>query len=163
MRATALNHVSIPCLDIEESRRFYQELFAMEDLPAPNFGMAVRWLRLGGLQLHLFQVAELPPHGYQHFGIEVDDFEECYRRIVERDAFEHGTRFRYLWELPGGAVQLYFRDPSGNLVEVDWPDVSTLDRAVFGDDLKLLADDLPQSPENLRATLFLGSSASNAS
>ena len=101
MRATALNHVSIPAVDVEESRRFYQELFAMEELPAPNFGMAVRWLRLGDLQLHLFQVPELRPHGYQHFGIEVDDFEECYRRIVERDAFEHG----HALPLPVGAAR----------------------------------------------------------
>ena len=27
---------------------------------------------------------------------------------------------------PAGWVQLYLRDPAGNLVEVDWPDASTL-------------------------------------
>ncbi len=51
---------------------------------------------------------------------------------------------------------MYFRDPSDNLVEVDWPDVTTLDRSVFGDDLKKLGDEFPQDAENLRATLFLG-------
>ena len=155
MRATAINHVSIPAVDVEESRRFYQEVFGMEELPAPNFGMSVRWLRLGELQLHLFGVSEQPERTYQHLGIEVDDFEACYLRLREREAFEEGTRFRHLWELPDGTVQMYFRDPSGNFVEVDWPDVSTLDRSVFGDDLKLLADEFPQDAENVRATLFL--------
>lgn len=155
MRATAINHVSIPALDVEESMAFYKDVFGMEQVPAPNFGMAVRWLRLGDFQLHLFEVADTPGRTYGHFGIEVDDFEACYLRVKERGAFEEGTRFRYLWELPEGAVQLYLRDPADNLVEVDWPDVSTLDRAVFGDDLKLLADDLPQDAENLRARLFM--------
>lgn len=154
MRATAINHVSIPALDIEESLTFYEGLFGLERLPAPNFGMAVRWLRLGDIQLHLFEVADAPGRTYGHFGVEVDDFEACYLRVKELGAFEEGTRFRHLWELPGGAVQLYLRDPADNLVEIDWPDVTTLDRSVFGDDLKLLSDDLPQDAENLRARLF---------
>jgi hypothetical protein len=33
--------------------------------------------------------------------------------------------------LPDGAVQMYLRDPAGNLVEVNWPDVTTLDREVI--------------------------------
>jgi catechol 2,3-dioxygenase-like lactoylglutathione lyase family enzyme len=162
MRATALNHVSIPAPDVEACARFYESVFGMERVPAPNFGFPVVWLRLGDLQLHLFQVDEQPGRTYQHLGIEVDDFEETYRRVKEADAFEHGTRFRYLWELPGGEVQLYLRDPADNLVEVDWPDVTTLDRSVFGDDLKLLADEHPQDAENLRASLFLRRNAVGA-
>jgi hypothetical protein len=50
---------------------------------------------------------------------------------------------------------MYFRDPSDNLVEVDCADVSTLDRSVFGDDLKKLGEEFPQDAENVRATLFL--------
>lgn len=156
VRATALNHVSVPAVDVDESLAFYEEVFGVERIPAPNFGFPVRWVRLGGLQLHLFHVDEEPRRTYQHLGIEVDDFEECYRRLKARGVFERGTRFSYLWELPGGEVQMYLRDPSDNLVEVDWPDVTTLDRSVFGDDLKRLADEFPQDAENLRATLFLG-------
>jgi lactoylglutathione lyase len=155
MQATALNHVSIPAVDLDASLRFYLDVFGMEQIPAPNFGMPVRWLRLGDLQLHLFHVDEHPGRTYQHLGIEVDDFEGAYRRLKELGAFEEGTRFAQLWELPGGEVQMYFRDPSDNLVEIDWPDVTTLDRSTFGDDLKLLADEFPQTAENSRAKLFL--------
>lgn len=157
VRAAALNHVSIPAVDLDASMAFYEDVFEMERIPAPNFGMAVRWLRIGDFQVHLFEVADVPGRTYQHFGIEVDDFEECYRRAKRRGVFEEGTRFRYLWELPDGAVQMYVRDPADNLVEVDWPDVTRLDRSVFGDDLKVLAEEFPQDAENLRATLFLRS------
>jgi catechol 2,3-dioxygenase-like lactoylglutathione lyase family enzyme len=157
VRAVALNHVSIPATDVERSCRFYQDVFGMERIPAPNFGFPVAWLRLGDLELHLFHVDEQPGRTYQHLGIEVDDFEACYQRVEELGLFEEGTRFRYLYELPGGEVQLYLRDPDDNLVEVDCPDVSTLDRSIFGDDLKLLADVFPQDDANLRASLFLRS------
>jgi hypothetical protein len=49
---------------------------------------------------------------------------------------------------------MYVRDPAGNLVELDWPDVTTLDRSVFPE-IKKLADDVEQTPEGLRSTLYL--------
>jgi hypothetical protein len=50
---------------------------------------------------------------------------------------------------------MYLRDPSDNLIEIDHPDVSSLDRSVFGERLRRLDADFPQSDENRRATLFL--------
>jgi catechol 2,3-dioxygenase-like lactoylglutathione lyase family enzyme len=158
VRATALNHVSIPAVDVDESVRFYKDVFGMEELPAPNFGFSrpVRWLRLGELQLHLFPVDELPPLSFQHVGIEVDDFEAAFAKLRDLGVFDTtATRYAKLWLFDNGEVQMYFRDPSGNLVEIDWPDVATLDREVVGPYLTKLSDEVPQSPENLRATLFL--------
>lgn len=155
MRATGLNHVSIPAVEAEKTGRFYMDVFGMERIPAPNFGNPVLWLRLGDLQLHVFQVGEQPRRTYQHLGIEVDDLEAAYLKLKDLGLFEQGTRFTYLWELPSGEVQMYFRDPSDNLVEIDWPDVTTLDRSVFGEDLKPLSDAFPQEGDALRATLFL--------
>ncbi|MDX6536702.1 MAG: hypothetical protein QOD37_1043, partial [Gaiellales bacterium] len=51
-------------------------------------------------------------------------------------------------------VQMYLRDPAGNLVELDWPDVTTLDRSRVPD-IKRLADSVPQAPEAQGATLYL--------
>ena len=48
---------------------------------------------------------------------------------------------------------MYLRDPGGNLVEIDWPDVHTLDRAIITD-LRKLADDQPQAPGAENASLF---------
>jgi catechol 2,3-dioxygenase-like lactoylglutathione lyase family enzyme len=161
VRAIALNHVSIPTVEMEESVRFYKDCFGMEEIPAPRFGFGrpVRWLRLGDLQLHLFPVDELPPRSAQHFGLEVDDFAAAYRALKERGIFSPaGERApAAVWELPGGEGQMYFRDPAGNLVEIDCPDLSAYEPEVFGDDLRRLSDDIEQSPENLRARLsFIG-------
>lgn len=155
MRVQGLNHVSIPAPDVDAARRWWIEIFGMEPLPAPNFGMAVRWLRLGDFQLHLFESGE-PRNAGQHFGLQVDDFEEAFRRLRDAGALLEGSRFAKLYELPSGQVQLYFGDPWGNLVEINHPDITELDRSVFGDRLVRLADEEPQSEENLRARLFLG-------
>jgi hypothetical protein len=51
-------------------------------------------------------------------------------------------------------VQLYFRDPAGNLVELDYPDADTLDRSRYPE-LVRLADEVRQPPESDGAVLYL--------
>lgn len=137
---------------MDESLRFYTEMFGMERLPSPDFGGSVEWLRLGRQQLHLFK-SEPPAPRFHHIAVDVDDFEAAYVKakdlgLLDRDAFGAAVR-----ELPGGAVQMYIRDPAGNLVEVDWPDVSTLDRSVVTS-ISRLEDERPQTGEAARATLY---------
>jgi len=129
VRATGFTHVSIGARDLEESARFYKEFFGMEEVPSPDFPGPVRWLRVGELQLHLF-LEDGPAPERHHFALDVDDFEAAYRRAEELGVRD-GGRYSTVRELPDGAVQMYLRDPAGNLVEVNWPDVSTLDRSVI--------------------------------
>ena len=93
----------------------------------PNFGFPVVWLRAGDCQIHLFERpgrpaaarplrardrrvhARLPPH-------------EGARRARPR------TFGEAMYELPDGGVQMYVRDPAGNLVELDHRDASTIPR-----------------------------------
>ena len=72
------------------------------------------------------------------------------RGLFDRDAWSPNVRV-----LNDGAVQMYLRDPAGNLVEVNWPDASTLDRSVVTA-MTSIADERPQSDEALRATPLSG-------
>jgi catechol 2,3-dioxygenase-like lactoylglutathione lyase family enzyme len=127
MRATRINHVSIVAADLEESARFYEELFGMERMPTARFPQGpVLWLKLGGQQLHLFESEANEPTLRHHFGMDVDDFDAVYARakelgVLDSDAFGGSLRGHAM-----GWVQMYLRDPAGNLVEVDWPDATTL-------------------------------------
>ena len=153
MKATGINHVSIPCRDLDESERFYREAFGLERIPSPVFRRPVRWLRLGEHQLHLMETPEAHPLRGQHFGFDVDDFEAAFVRLRELGALDNESHTVPIWELPDGSVQMYARDPAGNLIEVNWPDVSTLDREIVGE-IPRRADDVPQSDEALRAKLY---------
>jgi catechol 2,3-dioxygenase-like lactoylglutathione lyase family enzyme len=153
MRATRFNHVSVHADDLEESARFYEQVFGMERLPTPDFGATkVLWFRVGEQQLHLFR-RETDAPAFHHFGIDVDDFEAVYLKAKELDVLEERTFGSALREFADGAVQMYLHDPAGNLVEVDWPDASTLDRSVVTD-IRRLEDEQPQTGEAARATLY---------
>ena len=151
MKATSLNHVSISAPNLEESLRFYTELFGLEQVPTPNFGFPVRWLRIGDLQLHLFERPN-PAPSHHHLAVTVDDFQAVYLRAKEMGILDQGAFGHHIYELPDNNVQMYVRDPGGNLIEIDWPDVNKLDRSIVTD-IRPLAN--PQQAENLRATLFL--------
>ncbi len=69
--------------------------------------------------------------------------------IAERDSF-----FEDMYELPDGSVQMYLRDPAGNLIELDWPDVTTIDRTRVPE-IRKLDDSVPQTAEAAGATLYL--------
>jgi catechol 2,3-dioxygenase-like lactoylglutathione lyase family enzyme len=150
VRVTGINHVSISARDLEESTRFYVEVFGMERIPTPDFDEPVQWLRAGSMQLHLFLDRHTAPRRH-HLGLTVDDFDAAYEAVRDREASAFGRR---LVELPSGQVQLYFHDPAGNLIEIDWPDVASLDRSRYPE-LRRLADEVPQSREAAAAVLYL--------
>ena len=150
---TRINHVSVHALDLGESVDFYVELLGAEPIPAPNFGLPVRWLALGRTQLHLFS-REVDAPATHHFGVTVDDLVRPYRVAERRGAFDRTSFRNHLIELPGDVVQLYARDPAGNLVELDYAGASTLP-----DELRAQLEPLwelnPQSEENLTGRLFV--------
>jgi catechol 2,3-dioxygenase-like lactoylglutathione lyase family enzyme len=93
-----------------------------------------------------------------HVSINALDLQESadfYYRAAERhDAFDREAFGHHLVELPGDLVQLYLRDPAGNLVEIDQQGVDRLP-----DDLRSQVKPLwgfnPQSDEHMTARLFV--------
>ncbi len=153
MRATGINHVSIVADDLEESARFYAELFGMERVATARFPENVLWLKVGPQQLHLFRVEGDEPAARHHFGMDVEDFDAVYRKakgLGVLDAEAWGAAFR---GHPAGWVQLYLRDPAGNLVEVNWPDASTLDPEILAE-MTPLESMAHQDGEAANATLY---------
>ena len=156
MVAARFNHVTVYGPDVDELVSFYERVFGLEKVQAPNLGVPAAWLRCGDVQLHVVN-RDVPAPRYHHFVLAVDNFEEVYR-IAEKDglfdealAQDDGLP---LFELPGGEVQMYVRDPAGNLIEVDWPDVSTLDEEI-ADRVHDRTCTQPQSKAQLEARLFM--------
>jgi catechol 2,3-dioxygenase-like lactoylglutathione lyase family enzyme len=149
VRATRINHVSIAARDLEESTRFYEEVFSMQRIPTPTFESPVQWLRVGDMQLHLF-LDDSPAPRRHHLGMTIDDFDAAYQAVSERASAMFGFQ---LVELPSGQVQLYFRDPSDNLIELN-VDVNALDRSRYPE-LKKLAEHIPQRADSEDAVLYL--------
>lgn len=154
MKATRINHLAISTTDIEASLEFYRGIFGLEDIPTYNFGIPCQYLRLGPKQqLHIFQVPDESVPLRQHFAMDVDDFMSVYKEAKKRGVLDFEGFDNCIYELPDGGVQMYLRDPGGNLVEVDCPDINMLDVDEIPE-MKRLADKNPQTGENLLATLY---------
>ena len=157
-----INHVSIQAEDFEVSRQFYEDLFGAVVVRAPNMGAPVYWFKMGDLQLHFYPTVK--PSGapmtesrptYQHFAVGLDDFAEFYYLARERDVPEDSSIWDYpLNVLPSGQVQYYVRDPSGNLIEVNCEDATTLPQDIL-DRANFLGERFQQSEEQKKAELFL--------
>lgn len=153
MKVTGFNHLSIGSKNLAESVKFYETVLGMETIPSYNFGFKTKYLRCGELQLHIFELEDQVPR-YQHFAVDVDDFHAAYDAAKAIGALD-STAFRNsVNELPDGCVQMYLRDPDGNLIEIDWPNVETLDRSRIPE-MKLLTEFAEQDSEGLAASLYL--------
>ncbi len=154
MRATRITHVSIFASSLDESARFYEELFGMERLPTAKFpGGGVLWLRLGDVQLHLFESDGDTPTERHHFGMDVDDFDAVYEKAKAMGVLDSGTFGTPLRTHPAGWAQLYLRDPAGNLIEVDSPDSASLAPETLADAVPLESQ-APQEGDAAIATLY---------
>lgn len=154
---TELNHVSVVARDLERSTEFYGDFFDFEPIPTPNFDFEAQWLEMGdGRQLHLFDLESDIPK-YHHFGVTVADLEAVYYEAKERGILTDfsDTEDSYsLYSLPDGAVQMYVEDPAGNVIEVNWPDVETLNEEIQ-EEITDRGDLVPQTGEAADASLRL--------
>ena len=77
-----------------------------------------------------------------------------YRRMKELGALDHVTFGNAMYELPDGGIQMYVRDPAGNIVELDHRDASTIPRDEVPE-YKRLADVRPRTATPRAATLWM--------
>ncbi len=155
MGAIGLNHVSVGTTRYEETVRFYETVFGLEPVPTPNFGFRTQWFRCGDLQFHIFEHrSDQTPLRLQHFALDVDNFLEVYETASELGILDHDTLGRAVTELPDGTLQMYVRDPADNLIEVNWPDASSIDKTRIPE-LRKLSDLLDQDDENRSGSLYL--------
>ena len=121
--------------------------------PAPKFRHPVIWLRLGDQQLHLFQrdaeAPPLPPPRPRRRRLR--GRLRARRRSSACSTPAPGTRTST--STPPDGCRCTSATRQGNLVEIDWPDVTTLDRSVVTD-IRKLDDDVPQTGESAAATLY---------
>lgn len=116
LRVRELNHVAIHVRDLAESKLFYGETLGLPLLPRPDFGFDGAWFALGGQELHLIIDTEHrnDPRHSVHFALLVEDAYAAHAELTRRGVpivSKPNPR-------PDGAVQVFFRDPDGYLIEM---------------------------------------------
>jgi catechol 2,3-dioxygenase-like lactoylglutathione lyase family enzyme len=116
-----LHHISIAVDDLERARAFYGGVLGLAEIPRPALPNPGWWFQAGGCQLHLTVRPEeergrrIPATGAgeTHFAFASDDLDQVKKHLEGRGVqVKDGVNARL------GMRQLFFRDPSGNLVEV---------------------------------------------
>lgn len=120
------DHITLIVADIERSRQFYVEKLGMEEVSRPDFDFDGAWFQTGNVQIHItIQGAEageagwgdrgnsIPSRGH-HFAFRVNDCHAESKKLADLGIpVVQGPK-----ERPDGAVQVYFEDPDGHLVEL---------------------------------------------
>jgi catechol 2,3-dioxygenase-like lactoylglutathione lyase family enzyme len=119
MPATAVNHFTVLTDDVAGTIAFYRDLLGLADGPRPPFTFPGAWLYAGDHPvLHLVggrSRDELRAGVIDHMAFSATGLRDTLARL-ERRGIEHTCR-----RLPGGNLwQLFFHDPNGARVELDF-------------------------------------------
>ncbi|MEJ7619156.1 MAG: VOC family protein [Pyrinomonadaceae bacterium] len=134
MKVKNINHVTMIVDDLEKSRDFYTNVLGLEELPAFKFDYPVQFYKINDRQqLHLTEWKDTPSFR-GHLCIEIDDFNEAFRKFKALGVIDVQP-WGKVRQLATGTMQMFIRDPAGNLIEVSHPSASTVDAEIFQDEL----------------------------
>ena len=128
-----INHVTLIVDDLEEACAFYEREFGLEALPAFKFDYPAQFYRLNDeQQLHLTEWEDV--YSFRgHVCFQVEEFNALFFRMKEQGRIDIRPWGR-VRRLPDGAMQMFLRDPAGNLLEVSAPPHVPVDPAIFEDE-----------------------------
>lgn len=119
MKPLGVHHVSINVRNAAEAIAFYTEtlgLTARDD--RPDFSFAGAWLDIGGQQVHLIE-ADVPVDCGQHVAIWVADIDGAVAELRQRGIEVSDPK------PVASSRQCFLRDPSGNLIELHEPRITS--------------------------------------
>jgi catechol 2,3-dioxygenase-like lactoylglutathione lyase family enzyme len=119
MPITEMNHFTVLARDLDETRTFYVEMLGLSEGPRPPLGFPGAWLYAGGHPvLHVIGGRALPedPKGVlDHMAFSATALGDITRRLAAANVPYDLRR-----QPASGVWQLFFFDPNGARVELDF-------------------------------------------
>ncbi len=133
-RALKINHVTLIVDNLEKAGEFYQKELGLEPLAAFRFDYPVMFFKFNEeQQLHISEWEDTRSFR-GHICVQVDDFNSIFFRMKELDVIDVKPWGR-VRKLPDGAMQMFVRDPAGNLVEMSSRPGDEIDPLILQDEL----------------------------
>jgi lactoylglutathione lyase len=135
-KITQINHVTLIVDQLEPAAEFYEKELGLEVIPAFLFDYPTAFFKINETQqLHLTEWKDKVSFR-GHICVQVDDFNAIFKRMKALGIIDI-TPWGKVRQLPDGAMQMFVRDPSGNLVEISSPPdfKDQLDPSIFKDEL----------------------------
>jgi len=128
-----IQHVNVNVDDLDAAIPFYRDILGLPLDETPDQGFRSQFFKIGATQqIHMNEMRD----GRQfrgHFCLVVPDFMGVYARAKSAGAIDLAPWGR-VRQLPNGKMQMFVRDPSGNLIEIANTSSETIDLAIFRDD-----------------------------
>ena len=145
--ATYLRHATLVVDDLEQACDFYEKELGLEPLPTFNLDFPAQFYRLNDLQqIHVTEWEDSPSFR-GHICLQIDDFNAAFYRFKKLGVIDVQP-WGNVRRLPDGSMQMFVRDPSGNLVELSCPREVAVDDEIFKDDLVDEGETLYESQRN---------------
>ncbi|MEZ6015909.1 MAG: VOC family protein [Planctomycetota bacterium] len=129
-----IHHINVNVDDLETAVPFYRDVLGLPLDPTPDQGMLSQFFRINARQQIHMNVLSDARAFRGHFCLEVPDFVGVFQRAKAAGAIdlEPWGRVR---ALPNGKMQMFVRDPHGNLIEIASAPGAVIDAALFQDEL----------------------------
>ena len=125
-----LQHVNVMVRDLSDAIEFYGTGLGLEAVPTPEMGFPAQFFKINELQeIHVNELPDTPPER-AHFCLRLDDFNGAFHRMEALGVIETRT-WGKAKRLASGVVQMFVRDPSGNLIELSCESDQAVDPAIF--------------------------------
>jgi lactoylglutathione lyase len=134
MTETNLQHVNLAVGDLDAAVVFYTDVIGLGLAPTPELGFPAQFIAVNEYQeIHLNEVDDVTPER-AHFCLRVADFNGVFRRAREAGAIDTRT-FGRAHRLASGVMQMFVRDPEGNLVEIACDADQPIDPEILADEV----------------------------
>lgn len=133
-RALKINHVTLIVNNLEKAGEFYEKELGLEPLPAFKFDYPAAFFKINEhQQLHISEWEDTTSFR-AHICLQIDDFNALFWRVKELGIVDINP-WGKVRKLPDGAMQMFIRDPSENLVEISSQPGSPVDPEILKDEL----------------------------
>lgn len=129
-----IQHVNVNVDDLDAAIPFYRDVLGLALDDTPDQGFRSQFFRIDGIQqIHMNEMRD-ERQFRGHFCLVVPDFMGVFARAKAIQAIDIGP-WGKVRQLPNGKMQMFVRDPSGNLIEIASSSGEVIDLAGFRDDV----------------------------
>jgi catechol 2,3-dioxygenase-like lactoylglutathione lyase family enzyme len=115
---TSIHHVNLAVDDLEAATEFYRDVLGLDPISTPDLGFPAQFFAIApGQELHVNQLDDVHPQR-THFCLRLDDFAGVVDRAATAGAID-SVAWGLATRIGTGVMQLFVRDPAGNLIELN--------------------------------------------
>jgi catechol 2,3-dioxygenase-like lactoylglutathione lyase family enzyme len=130
--------VNVNVDNLDAAIPFYRDILGLPLDDTPDQGFRSQFFRIGSTpqQIHMNEMKD-ERQFRGHFCLVVPNFTAVYARAKEASVIDTNA-WGKVRQLPNGKMQMFVRDPSGNLIEIASTASEVIDLAVFREDSEIV-------------------------